>query len=317
MDGQSDRKNKEGQANKDPPPQSEPSKADHLGATTIHGRGADHQQGSNEELSQTETNLADRIKKSDRWMIVLTGIIAAATIANVWFFYRESESSARDIEKLTTKAGDMVTAVNKSLTEDRTAIKAILKENHEALAVSEGQIESSLRESTNQSRTSLKATVEQARMDQRAWIGFVRDDPRFLAGEIPSNTFYFANTGKSPALDFKINTSGMVLDNETPFTAPSNSVYRAVAVGPVPGPSSSVIAPGVVKNVVTSEKDGRVLTRELFNELRGGSKILYLFGRATYDVFKRHHSMTFCIFIKRDMATTGDCRAYNDQNDPP
>src|SRR5260370_32733020 len=52
-----------------------------------------------------------RIDSSAIWMIVLTGIIAVATGLNVWIFYLESESTGKQIDKLSGKAEGIVTSM--------------------------------------------------------------------------------------------------------------------------------------------------------------------------------------------------------------
>ena len=55
-------------------------------------------------------------------MVVLTGIIAAATIVNIGIFYLESEDTATQIKKLSEKAGGIVDSMNTALSDNRDAI---------------------------------------------------------------------------------------------------------------------------------------------------------------------------------------------------
>lgn len=140
MNGNGDRENEEGKTDAHPPSQTEATQPQEIGAPGVQSGGTDHKEGGKTQLTETESQLAERIKRSDLWMISLTGVIAMATIANIVVFYKESEGSARDIREFASKAGDMVTAVNKSLAEDRAATRDILKENREALLVSRDDV---------------------------------------------------------------------------------------------------------------------------------------------------------------------------------
>ena len=306
MSAQEDGEENEGQSNQDLPSQSEPRNIDHLGTSGVRGRSADHQQSGQGNLSKTETELADRIKRSDLWMISLTAAIVVLTGMNVWVFYRESEGSARDIKELTTKAGDMVTAVSQSLVEDRTTIKAILKENHEALAASEGQIDSSLRESANQGRAGLQAATAQMRLDQRAWIGFVADNVAVVNGNKLTQAIVVTNSGKTPAFNVKMKSEGKFIPHGTEVTPPD---YK----GPVwigEGDSASTMPPGNARQIfvppVTFTDDG-------VKQINAGTVVYYQFGYVTYeDVFRRHHRTNFCVYMIPGLSGTTDCRKFND-----
>src|SRR5258708_31248547 len=70
-----------------------------------------------------------RVGPSERWMIVLTGIIAVATGWNVWIFYLESESTGKQIDKLSDKAGGVVDSMNHALADNRDALSKALEAN--------------------------------------------------------------------------------------------------------------------------------------------------------------------------------------------
>ena len=67
------------------------------------------------EMDPMEKTLEDRIKRAEKWMIAWTAIIAIATAANVWVFYRESESTfeehaqhGRGVKRATRRTGEFL-----------------------------------------------------------------------------------------------------------------------------------------------------------------------------------------------------------------
>ncbi len=69
-------------------------------------------------------------------MTRLTAIIAFATAINVIVFYLESESTSKQIDKLTDKAGEIVDSMNTALSDSREAISKAFGENKAALDAS-------------------------------------------------------------------------------------------------------------------------------------------------------------------------------------
>src|ERR1700733_8757498 len=65
----------------------------------------------------------------ERWMTVLTAIIALATIANVLVFYYESEGSSQDIKTFSDKAGTIVGAIDTAISNSQVAIAGAFHEN--------------------------------------------------------------------------------------------------------------------------------------------------------------------------------------------
>lgn len=94
-------------------------------------------------------------------MIILTCIIAAATVANVIVFYCESESTSKQIDKLSTKAGGIVEAMNTALGDNRKAIGDAFSQNKAALDAT-----------TKQAKSALDANIEAFRSDERPYLIF-------------------------------------------------------------------------------------------------------------------------------------------------
>src|ERR1043166_8732647 len=70
-----------------------------------------------EPASEAQDNMRgiqEREAPSARQMVWLTAIIAFATIVNVGIFYLESESTGKQIDKLSDKAGGIVDSMNRA-----------------------------------------------------------------------------------------------------------------------------------------------------------------------------------------------------------
>src|ERR1035438_675679 len=109
--------------------------------STIH---TDLGQGNADQIAKTA--LEARIKQAEIWMIVLTCIIAAATIAHVIVFYCESESTSKQIGELTTKAGGIVASMNTALSDNQKAISDAFAANKAAVDASTRQSKEALDE---------------------------------------------------------------------------------------------------------------------------------------------------------------------------
>src|SRR6202049_763937 len=92
---------------------------------------------------------------SDMLMVILTGLIFLATAANVLIFYLESESTGKQIDKLTETAGGIVGAMNTTLSDSQRDIRNAFDQNRAAVEAS-----------TKQSKRALDASIEALRNDQ-------------------------------------------------------------------------------------------------------------------------------------------------------
>jgi hypothetical protein len=309
MNGQEGGGGKEGHPNSDPPSKSEPAEPNQIGPSSRQSGGSDHKDRGKNQLTETANQLAERIKKSDVWMISLTAVIAVATIVNVYVFYRESEGSARDIREFSTKAGAMVTAINTSLAEDRTAIRETLKDNREAIAATERQINSALSDSTAQGKAVIKSAASQMRLDQRAWVGFIADSVTFVNGNEIDQGIAVQNTGKTPAVNVRMKSQGKLIPHGDEVTQPDYKVRWQFGEDTA---SASTMPPGNLRQIFVQPVQ---FTPEGVKQIRSGGVVLYQFGFVTYDdVFGLHHRTDFCVYVLPGLARTADCPKFNDQN---
>ena len=125
-------------------------------------------------------------------MIVLTGLIALATIINIWVFYKESEDAGTQTTKLANKAGEIVGTMNTALDNNRDAVSKAFDANRNAVAASE-----------EQSKKALDASITIANNAQRAWVSSkieVTSPMNFTGGAafLPLS-IEMTNMGHSPA----------------------------------------------------------------------------------------------------------------------
>jgi hypothetical protein len=135
-----------------------------------------HQEESAGNQKPADKSLADQIKKAERVMIWLTGIIAFATVINVIVFYFESESTTAQTVRLVEAAKGIGSNIN---TQGAATITA----------------------AGEQSKVALDASTEQNRLEQRAWIGPISIDKFSIdAGKPIVIRIQVSNSGRTPGL---------------------------------------------------------------------------------------------------------------------
>jgi hypothetical protein len=126
--------------------------------------------------------------------------------------------------------------------------------------------------------------------DQRAWVGQAlpvdQSKPTITEGAVLPVAIVLLNFGRSPALGLQ---HRLAYDIQ-----PSGQQLKPV-YPPLTGElaSNSVLQPGG-KSVVGFARKERPLTRAEVDAITSRTKVLYLYGKATYtDVFERPHKTTF------------------------
>ncbi|MBI4459645.1 MAG: hypothetical protein HY648_06270 [Acidobacteria bacterium] len=141
------------------------------------------------------------------------------------------------------------------------------------------------------------------RVDQRAWVG-PRDVIRPDLKEATPLLFgvNVLNSGNSPALKVKAQTSRSLLPASTAF----EPTFRSVE-----GPESlTVIQPGMPAQLWAPPVE---FTRQQLDAIISGEYIFYAYGHITYeDIFGASHQTKFCMFLKTDMTGMSSCTIYND-----
>ena len=223
-----------------------------------------------------------RIGPSDGWMIALTAIIAVATGLNVYIFYKESEATGTQIDKLTTKAGGIVDVMNTTLSDSRGAISKAFKANKEAVDASR-----------EQSEKALNASINALQLDERPWIYISGLNLKpLILGEPFVAELWFKNEGKTPATPSEgpvfIMVSGFPVRHLEDIPGEHQNRVGMIFPGIVYGPDPVTSAMGGASRLV----EGKDIAA--FNA-KPPLLWIYIYGRFGYkDVFGRHHTTSYC-----------------------
>jgi hypothetical protein len=142
-------------------------------------------------------------------------------------------------------------------------------------------------------------------IDQRAWVGPTSViQPEFKEPNSFSITTLIANTGKTPARNFRSKYSWNIILKDGPFQPNYDSLQGTL--------SNSVIFPNgqLALISVPIRLDEANLNRVTVT----GEAFLYVYGELTYDdIFQSTHTTHFCMFYDRSLKP-GTCSTYNDAN---
>jgi hypothetical protein len=250
----------------------------------------------------------DREAPSARQMVWLTAIIAFATIVNAGIFYLESESTGKQIDKLTNKAGGIVDSMNNALSDNRDALSKAFQANQKALEASE-----------RRSREALNASIAIAHNEQRAWIivphkyGLVD----FVANGPITYSMGFINTGKTPADSVKAVVRAQVIETgHDPSFSYESGTSNTFQVGELvpnddePPQQLQARANGAII----------VLSDEGLRRIRyAGTDYVAIYGEVTYRDIAGNHWMRFCHEVytgpQEQGHTPQKCGQYNSSGD--
>ena len=260
----------------------------------------------------TNQNLAERIKSSDRWMIVLTAIIAAATIGNVWVYYRESEGAGKQTDKLITAANTQACAASKNAgAADKFALSADGINKQTKLAVDQ------FRRLANDTETTIRNSQQSFRQEQRPYLwaqphgGFMDPGEKnntVLFNPKPDKSGYtFAaavnikNSGRSPAIEvFASNT-------EYKFGPAKEVIEELRNYSPIYRPSGILVS----DNVMTPVSATIEISNDDFERFKRGEYAMAIVGGVKYrDMFSPKitpYETTYCIVIKPEGMAFGGC----------
>ncbi len=235
-------------------------------------------------------NKADGEQKYRRTVVLLTAVIAGATVAY-------SVSAYWQLRILGTQAQ----AMNETLVETRGIAEATKLAAEATIASGKAA-----QDSADAAKESNRITLQMARNDQRAWIGTksligeeIRPGVRIQFGVI------VANLGKTPAKKVKTQTSWRALPRTTPFSP----VYNKSTTN-IEQMSTSVLMPTFEGTLLAPPI---TLGEDQVEALRSGRAHFYVYGRITYeDVFGRSHKTTWCLFVNEKLDRMAACEIYND-----
>lgn len=194
--------------------------------------------------------LVGRPKNPDRWMTILTAIIAVSTLANVIVYWRESESAAKQTQNLIDAANIQSSAASKNAGAadrfaDSASIQATAAKNAaQAMADQVKKLQAGVAQTSRLANATEVANTNALEAD-RPWVGIFLSVKDFEVGKTPTYTVTFLNTGKRPAKIALTQTLSVAADHgENPLYAPYDST-----------PSGGVVVPG--QTTVASWTDAR------------------------------------------------------------
>ncbi len=255
-----------------------------------------------------------RVARRDFWMEVgvmaLIGIEIVLSVIGLWVGYQQDKL----LDKQTTALTHMDTstaATAKTLTSLQSAtesMNATLQMQLDALKKSAAETARSAKAGEASASTASKAL----HMSERAYVhvdAVVTSTPK--AGEKLGFLAYFANSGKTPALDVVIGVRS-ALDPASDAAEHAHSVAFGPSF-PIPYTSKGIIPAG--DKVQTSWQSVAPLSQAEMDGLTTHQMMFYVFADVTYkDEFNRPHQTHFCAFL--DPATNAllRCSSLNDAN---
>jgi len=234
-------------------------------------------------------NIPSQPPQSNKLMNWLTAVIAVATAINVLVFYLESESTGKQIDKLTTKAGGIVDATNAALNDSRNSIKDAFNQNKSAVDAS-----------TQQSKKALDASIQIARRDQRAYVSttrFVMGNPAICTFPPPSEQgsricvdVHMLNVGRTPAV-------GALIVRRITFGPDATKTVGEFKVPPYVKPAGDLWGSGPESDkfvTAVSEVIDEKTAQDLVNATALNT-LIYAYGVVQYrDIFGDYHETGYC-----------------------
>jgi hypothetical protein len=174
-----------------------------------HGKPYTHANRAYQKFKKTKDALLDHVPRRDRLMIVLTGMIAVSTVAQYMLARSNNETSGKQVDKLLIAANRVGTAAE-SFSESASGINtgisdAVIKLNTQADKLAENAKQSS-RLATDSEQANTNALEA-----DRPWMGGTISVSNFSAGQKPSLSYGFNNSGKRPAKILKAHAIGLPL----------------------------------------------------------------------------------------------------------
>jgi hypothetical protein len=264
-------------------------------------------QNSQDNQTESTDSLEDRIRKSDRWMIILTAVITVATVANVIVFWLDSRETSKQIEKLIAQATKQATAAGKQAANTETL--AVATSDLATAAVNQvkelkGVVKAT--EASVNAKESIRVTQDNIRLDQRAWVGPIAASIVTLKEGTNTNVkIEFKNSGKTPAIKLENRVGLVAYRSDTKFV-PRYDLPRVTIQD-----SISVVQPSE-QFLINAESHG-VATERIIADIKNETIIYYIFGVLTYeDIFHQPHYTHFCFYVATSLKELTNCSTYND-----
>jgi len=244
-----------------------------------------------------------RVKLTEVWLVILTGVIAASSVTTCYVYSRQLDVMQDTLNEIRTGGIDTHSLARASSKQATALTDSIGPATTSAAKAAETSAKNSDRIARG-SEAAVGATQASMRLDQRAWIGFKGfRDLHLEIGKPPSVTIVFVNTGKTPAVGARISS---YIEYVPPHNSPSQQ-----APGSIDEASNAIIHPGQETWSVLNKSDF-LLTSAIADAIALRTGNLYVRTVITYDdIFAKHHATHYCGIASRDLTSIGSCANGN------
>ncbi len=258
------------------------------------------------EENQEETLHA--IRAGERIALIIAGIVALATIAQLIITILNNKGTSDQTDKLIRAAQMSAHSADHNATsafsfaQSADGINNGIADAVKKLDAQAKALDASRTASERESRRALRTSIDIARQDQRAWVGPNAISVVLGLGQKLVFKTRIGNSGKSIARHV-----GLQANYDIEYTTTILS-YR-YASGPL---SYGVLQPGMeALNTVTQDIP---LDRATLDALKGDAMRAYVYGYMTYeDVFRVRHFTKFCGYVQSpNLTEVTMCDTYND-----
>jgi hypothetical protein len=166
-------------------------------------------------------------------------------------------------------------------------------------------------ETSNAANAAMEATKlakSSAELDQRAWMGIAWISGKSEVGKQLTITVSFKNTGRTPAKKVRIRSVAEgIPKNEFPNFAKEKTVVQE---------SKGIAFPQAEIFATLPLSKYKNLEENTLKAIMNADTIIYVYGILEYDdIFKRHHWITFCYYLRPNESRYGAYKEHNDTDD--
>jgi hypothetical protein len=253
-----------------------------------------------EAINTKQEELEERLKRGERWMLILTAVMACATVVSAVVGIYQWQVMSGQLAEMKTSSADTKTLAQAA---QNQAIAA--KESADAAKAQA----TAAQNATSIAKQAFDENVKTFQQDQRAWIAIkgIRIFDPFEAHKPLTVRATMVNTGKTPAF----NTMHLATVAITDQPLNIKKFEKLVKVRPKGG--RSTMPPNIDSFLDTTTDEN--LTDQEVQSIKAGKIHIYYFGTIDYsDAFGRSHRTQFCATYFPSTNDFGLCSEYNYAN---
>jgi hypothetical protein len=167
------------------------------GGTSGGQQGGIHQETPEVDRDKSDKTILDRIKAGERWMILLTAIVAGSAVFQTVQSCNDNARTAKQVDRIiciASQIGGSAASFSTSAGNIGTEVQdAVGKLNLQA-----GELAKNADQTNRLARATEEANSNAMQAD-RPWFGATLLVEGFEVGKVPIATIYFTNSGKRPA----------------------------------------------------------------------------------------------------------------------